>query len=152
MSRRKIAKHPHHTLGVAKAGDILGITNTQTAVWNGETVNGSTVLVKYTYAGDANLNGVINGDDYFLIDSGFIARAKAYAAGDFDYSGIVNADDYFLIDSNYNKAQATLAAPALTQAASKTVPDAPAIDPSVIPPAGITSVYDELIKPDEIVS
>ena len=29
------------------------------------------VLLKYTYGGDANLNGVADGDDYFRIDSNY---------------------------------------------------------------------------------
>ena len=42
-------------LGVAEAGDVLGISGSDTALWNGQTVDATTVLVKYTYAGDANL-------------------------------------------------------------------------------------------------
>jgi len=57
------------------------------------------VLVKYTWNGDANLDGVVNSDDYFMIDSNFIPQAKGYQNGDFSYDGVVNADDYFLIDS-----------------------------------------------------
>ena len=32
---------------------------------------GNTIVLRQTYAGDANLDGVINGDDYFLIDSNY---------------------------------------------------------------------------------
>ncbi|MCY2953149.1 MAG: choice-of-anchor D domain-containing protein [Planctomycetota bacterium] len=59
------------------------------------------IFAQYTYTGDANLDGLINADDYFLIDSGYITQAKGYHNGDFNYDGIVNADDYFLIDSAY---------------------------------------------------
>ena len=50
--------------------EALGISGSQTKVWNGQTVDASTVLIRYTLAGDANLDGKIDGDDYFKIDSG----------------------------------------------------------------------------------
>jgi len=92
-----------HTLGIASASDALGITGSQLAQWQGQTVGASAVLVRYTIAGDANLDGAITGDDYFRIDSAFTSHASGYANGDFNYSGHIDADDYFIIDSNYNK-------------------------------------------------
>jgi len=59
------------------------------------------VVVMYTWNGDANLDGVVNADDYFLIDSNFIPQAKGYQNGDFNYDNVVNADDYLLIDSAF---------------------------------------------------
>ena len=59
------------------------------------------VLVRYSWDGDANLDGVVNADDYFQIDSGFISQKKGYYNGDFNYDGVVSADDYFLIDSAF---------------------------------------------------
>jgi len=91
------------TVGVAEAADVLGISSSQTALWNGQTVDSTAILLAYTFAGDANLDGIINGDDYFWIDAGFSSKASGYANGDFDYNGRIDADDYFLIDSNYDK-------------------------------------------------
>jgi len=67
----------------------------------GQDVYNTDVLVKYTYDGDAQLDGVVNADDYFLIDAGFITQAPGYYHGDFNYDGVCNADDYFLIDSAF---------------------------------------------------
>ena len=67
----------------------------------GESVGTNTALVKYTWNGDANLDGIINADDYFLVDAGFITQNKGWYNGDFNYDDIINADDYFLIDSAY---------------------------------------------------
>src|SRR5205823_6496341 len=55
-------------LGVAEAWQAFGISGTQTAAFSGETVDSTTVLVKYTYAGDASLDGKLNVDDYGHID------------------------------------------------------------------------------------
>jgi hypothetical protein len=61
------------------------------------------LLIRNTYNGDANLDGLVNADDYFRIDSNFLAPPPepTYAHGDFNYDGTINADDYFLIDSAF---------------------------------------------------
>jgi hypothetical protein len=76
----------------------------------GQSVLASDVLVKYTWNGDANLDGVVNADDYFQIDSGYISQKKGYYNGDFNYDAVVNADDYFLIDSAFIGQSGPLAA------------------------------------------
>jgi autotransporter-associated beta strand protein len=83
------------TLGVA-SNATLGRSS-----FGGVSVGASDVLVMYTYAGDANLNGKIDGDDYFAIDSHLAFPASAsWSNGDFNYDGKINGDDYFLIDAN----------------------------------------------------
>jgi hypothetical protein len=67
----------------------------------GEPVTENDLLVKHTYNGDADLNGIVDADDYFRIDSGFALGASGYDSGDFDYNGVIDADDYFLIDSAF---------------------------------------------------
>ena len=64
---------------------------------------GDDVWVKYAFNGDVNLDGRINADDYFAIDSGFLTPPENphYADGDFNYDKRINADDYFLIDSAF---------------------------------------------------
>jgi hypothetical protein len=65
------------------------------------------VLIKYTWGGDANLDGQLNGDDYFFIDSNVVNNGVVfgYQSGDFDYNGAIDGDDYFIIDSNIVFAQ-----------------------------------------------
>ncbi len=60
------------------------------------------VLVRYTYYGDANLDGVVNLADYTRIDGGFIAAGTGWANGDFNYDGVVDGSDYTLIDNAFN--------------------------------------------------
>ncbi len=57
--------------------------------------------MKYTYAGDANLDGVINGDDYSLIDNGFNTGLSGWQNGDFNYDGSISAADYSIIDNAF---------------------------------------------------
>ncbi len=83
------------SVGVAQNAD-LGYSS-----FGGVSVGSADTLVMYTYAGDANLDGVINGDDYFQIDSAFPQQLHGWFNGDFNYDGVINGDDYFTIDSNF---------------------------------------------------
>jgi hypothetical protein len=85
--------------------------------FGGLSVNLDSILVKYTWNGDVNLDGAINLNDYFIIDSGYLAGASGYANGDVNYDGVIgsgsgaiNLNDYFLIDSAYLGQAAPLAA------------------------------------------
>jgi len=75
-------------------------TNSDTAVWGGQTVTGSQTLVMYTYGGDANLDGKINVDDYGRIDFNVNLGTSGWYNGDFNYDGKINVDDYGIIDFN----------------------------------------------------
>jgi uncharacterized delta-60 repeat protein len=87
------------TLGVAEAATVLGLQGGQTAAWNDVTVDATSVIVKYTYAGDANLDGIVSGDDYSAIDFGILVPdASGWPAGDFNLDGKVTGDDYADID------------------------------------------------------
>ena len=73
------------------------------AQFAGRSVDANSILVKYTWNGDMDLNGKVDADDYFLIDSGFLSQGqlKGYRNGDLDFSGGIDADDYFLVDSAF---------------------------------------------------
>jgi hypothetical protein len=78
------------------------------ALFDNFTVQNSDLLVKYTYYGDADLNGQVNFDDYSRIDAGFNNARTGWFNGDFDYSGGVDFDDYSLIDNAFNTQSGTL--------------------------------------------
>jgi uncharacterized repeat protein (TIGR03803 family)/autotransporter-associated beta strand protein len=65
------------------------------------TVDGD-ILVKYTYYGDANLSGNVDGSDYSLIDNGYLNHLTGWYNGDFNYDGVVDGSDYTLIDNAFN--------------------------------------------------
>jgi hypothetical protein len=71
------------------------------ATFDGAAVAAGDVLVKYTYYGDTDLNGVVNYDDYARTDTGFNNGRSGWMNGDFDYNGVVNFDDYSLIDNAF---------------------------------------------------
>jgi len=88
------------SIGIATAQQVKGISASETATWAGQTVSGSDTLVMYTYAGDANLDGKINVDDYGRIDLNIPLGTSGWFNGDFNYDGTINVDDYGIIDFN----------------------------------------------------
>jgi hypothetical protein len=111
------AAEPNKLTGLAvalndKGGSILYST------FDGEGVDANSILVKYTYNGDADLSGKIDADDYFQIDNGFALKSAGYRNGDFDFNGVVDADDYFLIDRAFVGQSGVLATKTLTPALS----------------------------------
>jgi ELWxxDGT repeat protein len=76
--------------------------------YDGQSVGTNDILVKYTWNGDVNLDGVIDAADYFMVDSGFLTQQGGYQNGDLNYDGQVDAADYFLIDSAFLAQNATL--------------------------------------------
>jgi hypothetical protein len=87
-------------------GMILNSANGAVAqsTFDGQSALTTDVLVKYTYYGDANLDGVINGNDYTQIDTGYGSNntLTGWQNGDFNYDGFVDGSDYSLIDNLFN--------------------------------------------------
>jgi autotransporter-associated beta strand protein len=78
--------------------------------FDGQPVNNTDILVKYTYYGDANLDGVVDGSDYSRIDAGYASQQPGFTGtvltgwfnGDFNYDGVIDGSDYALIDNAFN--------------------------------------------------
>jgi hypothetical protein len=106
----------------APAGNILvlfensfvdgGSTVALTDTWDGVTVDIDTVIGKYTFFGDANLDGQVNADDYTTADSNRAVTAGAlWTQGDVNLDGAVTPDDYTTMDSNRGQGTADPLAP-----------------------------------------
>jgi hypothetical protein len=70
-----------------------------------------TVEVMFTLLGDANLDGVVNSED-FTPFSQHLGQSGSWDQGDFNYDGTVNAEDFTLFSHNVGQS-ATLAGGAL---------------------------------------
>src|SRR4030095_9687393 len=69
--------------------------------FGGVPISSGDVLIMYTYAGDANLDGLIDGGDYGIIDNFVqVPGADSYFNGDFNYDGVIERGDYGIIDNN----------------------------------------------------
>ena len=92
----------------SEAINELGMTTFQ-----GHTIAPSDSLILFTYYGDANLDGLVNGDDLFYInrtinnENNGIATPLSWPNGDFNHDGFVNGDDQFWINKiiNYENQQ-----------------------------------------------
>jgi len=66
--------------------------------FGGRTLDGfNQVLVRYTFYGDANLDGVVDGIDVSQLLVGLSGGGTGWAYGDFDYSGFVDGLDVSLL-------------------------------------------------------
>ena len=73
----------------------------------GVPVDETSILCGYTWAGDVNLDGIVNSSDYDRIDSNWLnlkyhgitpEGGFRWAVGDLNYDGGINSSDYDLID------------------------------------------------------
>jgi hypothetical protein len=76
--------------------------NSTGTLFDNQNINPGDILVKYTYVGDANLDGKVDASDYSRIDNGYLNQLTGWANGDFNYDGVVNGSDYTLIDNAFN--------------------------------------------------
>ena len=117
-------------LGVIQNNQAGQALYTAANPFDGMTPGTGDILVKFTYYGDATLDGKVDGTDYSRIDNGYLNQLTGWFNGDFNYDGIVNGSDYTLIDNSYNTQGASLAAAiaspnatATAQLASASVPE-----------------------------
>jgi hypothetical protein len=101
----------NNTAHLTTLGIILNTANGTTPVYGTGTALGTfdgtspaatDVLIKYTYYGDTNLDGKVDGSDYVRIDNGALMGLTGWYNGDFNYDGVINGSEYTLIDNAYN--------------------------------------------------
>jgi hypothetical protein len=117
-------------LGVMQNNQSGSALYTSSHKFDGVTPAAGDILVRYTYYGDANLDGKVDGSDYSLIDNGMLTHSTGWFNGDFNYDRVVNGSDYTLIDNAFNTQGALLSAEVESTALSASV--APVPEPSTV--------------------
>jgi hypothetical protein len=97
-------------LGVIQNNQSGTALFTAANTFDGITPGVSDLLARYTYFGDTNLDGKVDGSDYSRIDNGFLHQLTSWYNGDFNYDGVINGSDYTLIDNAFNTQGAALSA------------------------------------------
>jgi len=97
------------TLGVIRnvANPKLASGPALYSLFDGETLVGNEILVKYTWNGDFDLDGKVTSFDYALLDAGFagttqIGGQAGWFFGDANLDGTVDTFDYSLLQSGYS--------------------------------------------------
>jgi autotransporter-associated beta strand protein len=70
------------------------------STFSGLPVDASSLLIKYTYAGDTNLDGAVDVTDLGNLATGW-NHASLWYTGDFNYDGITNVADLKLLAANW---------------------------------------------------
>jgi hypothetical protein len=124
------------TLGVIQNNQSGTALYSSAKLFENAAPNTADILVKYTYFGDTNLDGKLDGSDYSRIDNGYLTHATGWFNGDFNYDQIINGSDYTLIDNAYNTQGAQLTALTTTEIVSPaSVPE-----PTAFALAGLASI------------
>lgn len=98
------------TSGTAAAGPsnqyAVGIAEITETTFSGSylglAVDTDAVLIKFTVAGDADLDNDADIDDFGRLAANF-NEPGSWAEGDFDYSGTIDIDDFGMIAANFNE-------------------------------------------------
>ncbi len=84
----------NHSYGVGYAdgadGVVAGLSSGQ-------------IEIKYTLYGDANLDGIVSGDDFTILVGNLGKSVTGWDKGDFNYDGVVSGDDFTLLVGNLGK-------------------------------------------------
>ena len=78
-------------LGYAEATDLF---TTFPATFSGQQVDNTAVLIKFTFYGDANLDGSTNLNDFNVLAGNFGQTGRRWVRGDNDYNLTINLADF----------------------------------------------------------
>ena len=87
-----VAGNPSYGVGYADGADgvVSGLSSGQ-------------LEIAYALLGDANLDGVVNGDDFTILAANLGKQVNGWDQGDFFYTGVVTGDDFTALVSNLGK-------------------------------------------------
>lgn len=92
-----------YTIGYAEASAIGSPTT-----FLGESgIDATTLLIRVTLKGDANLSGICDFNDLVSLAQNYNGTGKVWSDGDFDYSGKVDFQDLVFLAQNYNQSALT---------------------------------------------
>jgi hypothetical protein len=63
----------------------------------------SQILIRPALAGDANLDGAVDGGDFTLLKSNWGKSGEYWSDGDFNYDGVIDGADFTILKSNWGK-------------------------------------------------
>lgn len=94
-------------IGLAEASALFGVAGGD---WLGDAVDGSSILVIKTLAGDANLDLHVNFNDLLTIAQNYGQSNQEWTDGDSNFDGVVNFNDLLFVAQNYNDSMSSVGA------------------------------------------
>jgi hypothetical protein len=91
---------PGTGIGFAEATDLF---TTFPATFEGIPIDDTTVIVRWTLYGDANLNRQVNINDFAFLAANFNQSPRRWARGDFNYDNVNNITDFARLAANFNQ-------------------------------------------------
>jgi len=118
-STANAGKAGKYTVGYADSTEVTSIPS-------------GNVELMYTLSGDANLDGVVNFNDYSTLQNNYDKSGTDWSQGDFNHDGVVNFNDFSMLQNNYDQTvtSADAVTPAsgdLSQSATATTPAAQSV-------------------------
>jgi len=93
------------TLGLMTGAEFID-TYGASALFDGHAVSASDILIKYTYVGDLNLDGIVDDNDLGTLlgpyDSTQAVPGNGYASGDLNFDGVIDDNDLGALLGLYN--------------------------------------------------
>ncbi len=96
-------------IGFAEASSLF---STFPAMYAGQNIDSTTIVMRYTTAGDANLSGNTDILDFNVLAANFGKTGMTWQKGDFDYDGTVNITDFNLLASSFGQSVPSTQPPA----------------------------------------
>jgi hypothetical protein len=96
----------HRSVAFADGGDGIvtklpaGISS---AIPNGGALPAGSEVVTYAYAGDANLDGKVDFNDFVAISTHFLTNDINWDHGNFNYDGVVDFNDFVVLSTNFGE-------------------------------------------------
>lgn len=87
-------------IGLALASDLF---STFPATFAGQSVDSTSVLMRYTLAGDANLDRTVNGADFNILAGSFGSAGQRWSGADFTFDSLTNGSDFNVLAANFGK-------------------------------------------------
>jgi autotransporter-associated beta strand protein len=106
----------NYTLGVAENALLVnpfGDGGASGPLFDGQAVDSTTVLVKFTHRVDLDLDGLVTGNDAAIFNGAFSEgdSGATWMAGDLNYNGVWDSDDAAIFNSFYDESLAHLPEP-----------------------------------------
>jgi hypothetical protein len=93
----------------------------------GQSVDSTSVLVRYAYTGDANLDGKVDTLEFNALAANFGGTGKLWTQVDFNYDGVVDTLDFNSLAANFGQQLAAASEAQAVSAATQLVPEPGAV-------------------------